>query len=54
MLDKKHVLPHSRLVLEEGCRVGFVAAPRGWQRGEQVVSWTLLPAPALCWPWSAS
>lgn len=52
MVDKKHRLPHSRLVLEEGRQGGVVAVPRGWQRGEQVASRAVLLARALCLPWS--
>lgn len=50
--DKKHTLPHRRLVPEEGWQGGFVAVPHGWQGGERVVSGALLPAHALCWPQS--
>lgn len=51
MVDKEHTLPHSKLVLEEeGWQGGLGATPQGWQRGEQVVNWILLPFAGLGCP----
>lgn len=51
MVDKEHTLPHSKLVLEEeGWQGGLGATPQGWQGGEQVVNWTLLPFAGLGCP----